>query len=107
MLDNLPLNLRLLKHCPVCQREYKASLVQILSENESGMLTYMTCAFCGAHLLTKLSAMPQGIVGNAILTDLLADEVMPFTAFDEISGEDVLQVHNLLNNKQFIKLLNI
>lgn len=106
MLDNLPLNLRLLKHCPVCQREYQSSLVQILSENESGLLTYMTCAFCGAHLLTKLSARPQGVVGNAILTDLLADEVMPFTAFDEISSDDVLQVHELLNKKEFIKLLN-
>ena len=103
---NLPLNLRLIKHCPVCQREYQQTLVQVLSENEFGLLTHMTCAHCGAHLLTRLSTMPQGVVGNSILTDLQADEVMSFIANDEISADDVLRVHQMLENQELINLLN-
>ena len=105
-MDNLPLNLRLIKHCPVCQREYQRTLVQILSENEFGLLTHVTCAHCGAHLLTRLATMPQGLVGNSILTDLQADEVMSFIAHDEISIDDVLRIHQLLENKQLINLLS-
>jgi hypothetical protein len=105
-MDNLPLNLRLIKHCPVCQREYQQTLVQILSENEFGLLTHVTCAHCGAHLLTRLATMPQGVVGNSILTDLQADEVMGFIAHDEISAEDVLRVHQMLEDKKLINLLN-
>lgn len=105
-MDNLPLNLRLIKHCPVCQREYQKTLVQILSENEFGLLTHVTCAHCGAHLLTRLASMPQGVIGNSILTDLQADEVMGFITFDEISADDVLSVHQLLDNKELINKLN-
>ncbi len=105
-MDNLPLNLRLIKHCPVCQREYRQTLVQILSENEFGLLTHMTCAHCGAHLLTRLSTMPQGVVGNSILTDLQADEVMNFLHQDEVSADDVLRVHQLLEEKKLINLIN-
>jgi hypothetical protein len=105
-MDNLPLNLRLIKHCPVCQREYQQTLVQILSENEFGLLTHVTCAHCGAHLLTRLATMPQGLVGNSILTDLQADEVMGFISNEEISTDDVLRVHKLLEDKQLINLLN-
>lgn len=105
-MDNLPLNLRLIKHCPVCQREYQKTPVQILSENEFGLLTHVTCAHCGAHLLTRMASMPQGVIGNSILTDLQADEVMGFIAFDEISADDVLSVHQLLDNKELINKLN-
>jgi hypothetical protein len=105
-MDNLPINLRLVKNCPVCQREYQHTLVQILSENEYGLLTHVTCANCGAHLLTRLATMPQGVVGNSILTDLQADEVMGFISFEAISGDDVLQVHQMLDKKEFINLLN-
>lgn len=105
-MENLPLNLRLIKNCPVCQREYRQNMVQILSENEFGLLTHMTCAHCGAHLLTRLSTMPQGVVGNSILTDLQADEVMSFLNHDEISADDVLRVHQLLEDNKLINLIN-
>lgn len=109
MVDNfnLPLNLRLIRNCPICQHEFKANSIQVLSENDFGALTYMICAFCGARLLTKLSSMPQGIVGNAILTDLKPEEVMDFSGnAGNIQADDVLAVHQLINDQEFLKQLN-
>ncbi|MFA5126597.1 MAG: hypothetical protein WC465_01180 [Patescibacteria group bacterium] len=104
MIDNynLPLNLRLIRNCPICQREYMAANVQVLSESEFGVLTYATCSVCGAHLLTKFSNLPQGVVGNAILTDLQAQEVLSFAEQLAVSGDDVLAAHQLLLNKELI-----
>lgn len=108
MVDNfnLPLNLRLLRNCPICQHEFNTNSVQILSENDFGVLTYMTCLACGARLLTKLSTQPQGIVGNAILTDLRPEEVIDFAGgADSIQADDVLAVHQLINNQEFFKVI--
>ena len=109
MIDsfNLPLNVRLIRNCPICQHEFKSNAIQVISENDFGALTYMICSACGARLLTKLSMMPQGVVGNAILTDLKAEEVMEFSgSADSIGADDVLAVHKLINNQEFIKQLN-
>ncbi len=105
MLDNynLPLNLRLIRNCPICQHEYQPANVQVLNESEFGVLTYATCSFCGAHLLTKFANLPQGVVGNAILTDLQAQEVLTFAEQLAVTGDDVLAAHQLLNNQELIK----
>ncbi len=108
MADNLnsPLNLRLIRNCPICQHEFKLNAIQVLNENDFGVLTYMICSFCGARLLTKLATMPQGVVGNAILTDLKAEEVMDFAGGAEsVQADDVLAVHKLINNQEFFKAI--
>ncbi len=99
---NLPLNLRLIKKCPVCQHEYKQSMVQVLDESEYGILTYATCVNCGANLLTKFASMPQGVVGNAILTDLKAYEVMDFVNTDELTADEVLAIQQIIYKKELI-----
>lgn len=103
---NLPINLRLIKKCPVCQHEYKQNMVQVLDESEYGVLTYATCINCGANLLTKFSSMPQGVVGNAILTDLKPDEVMDFADTDELTEDEVLAIQQIIYKKELINNLN-
>lgn len=104
-MANFPLNIKLVKTCPICQTEYQQNLMQVLSENETGMLTYVTCTHCQASLLTRFSTLPQGIVGNAILTDLKSEEVMPFADSDALSENDVLDIHQLIIKKDLMKYL--
>lgn len=105
---NLPLNLRLIRHCPICQHEFNQQSIQVLHENDLGALTYMVCGFCGARLLTKLSSLPQGVVGNAILTDLKPEEVLDFVGqADSIQADDVLAVHKLINQQEFFKAIKV
>ncbi len=102
---NLPINLRLIRTCPICNADYQQAAIQVLDESEFGVLTYATCQSCGANLLTRLAAMPQGVIGNAILTDLTPTEVSNFSDSDDLTGDDVLSIHESLANKQLIKIL--
>jgi len=100
MLNNpdMSLNLRLIKKCPVCELEYKKSMIKVLDENESGMLTYASCLSCGASLLTKFATMSQGVIGNAILTDLQAHEVVDFANSNSLSSDDVLNIYDEIDD---------
>ncbi|MBT4850298.1 hypothetical protein HON36_05635 [Candidatus Parcubacteria bacterium] len=99
---NSPLNLRLIKKCPICNVDYQQSMIQVLDESEYGVLTYATCKSCGANLLTKFASLPQGVIGNAILTDLTPQEVLEFADGDGINDDDVLDIQHLLSKKELV-----
>ena len=102
---NHPLSLKLIKKCPICLTDYQQSMVQVLDENEFGLLTYATCAYCGANLLTRFASLPQGFIGNAILTDLIPQEVMDFAVGDDLTADEILTLHEQLKQKDLIKKL--
>lgn len=99
---NSHLGLKLIKKCPVCQADYQQATIQVLEESEYGLLTYASCQSCGANLLTKFSSLPQGVIGNAILTDLKPQEVLDFTTQKGLSADEVLDVQYLLDKKELI-----
>ncbi|MDD5749603.1 MAG: hypothetical protein PHO91_02335 [Patescibacteria group bacterium] len=98
-------NLRLIRQCPICNIEYRQNEIQILDESELGALTYASCQSCGANLLTKFAALPQGLIGNAILTDLQPQEVLEFAAGDDLRADDVLSLYQLISKKELISSL--
>ena len=107
MINNMnsPLNLRLIKKCPICSSDYRQANIQILDESDYGVLTYATCHNCAANLLTKFASLPQGVIGNAILTDLSPQEVLDFAGEEELDADEVLDIQKLLSKKELIKNL--
>lgn len=101
-LNNNPSNLKIVRRCPVCTSEYNQNKIQVLEESEYGLLTYVTCQDCGANLLTKISSLAQGLVGQAILTDLQAAEVLNFAIGDDLTADEVLKIQENIYNKQLI-----
>ena len=95
-------NLRLIKQCPICNTDYIQSQMQVLDESEFGVLTYISCRTCGANLLTKFASFPQGLIGNAILTDLEAQEVMDFANMSELTADEVLEIQQNFMAKDII-----
>ena len=102
---NSPLNLKLIKKCPICSTDYQQSMIQVLDESEFGLLTYASCQRCGANLLTKFASLHQGIIANAILTDLKPQEVMDFSNQADLSADDVLDARYLITKRELIKNL--
>ncbi|MCB9802560.1 hypothetical protein H6761_00885 [Candidatus Nomurabacteria bacterium] len=99
---NHPLSLKLIKSCPICSNVYEQTKIQILEESEYGILTYVTCQNCGANLLTKISTLAQGLVGQAILTDLKASEVMDFAVGNDLEADQVLKMQEMIHQNQLI-----
>ncbi|MFW0862213.1 MAG: hypothetical protein ACKKL6_01370 [Candidatus Komeilibacteria bacterium] len=93
-------SIRLVQNCPVCDRKYQPNRVQIIDEFGNSFLAYLTCNFCHSNLIVKVISMPQGLVGNAILTDLTPEEVLRFSDGAKVSGDDILNVHQSLSNNE-------
>ena len=90
-------SLKLVQKCPVCARDYADGKIDILGENERSFLAYLTCGHCFSNIIVRVMTMPHGLIGNAILTDLTATEVMDFSLEPEIISDNVLEIHQLIN----------
>ena len=89
-------SLRLIQKCPICNQDYGSGRIQILEEEGSSFLAYLTCNFCHSSILVRVMTLPHGLVGNAILTDLASEEVIPFSEENKIVSDDVLFIHDYL-----------
>jgi hypothetical protein len=99
-------SLKLVQKCPVCNNDYHEGRVEILAEGDFGFLAYLTCSVCFSNILIKVMTMPHGMIGNAILTDLSAIEVMRFAAVEDLESDSVLEFHQLINkDSSFIEKL--
>ena len=99
-------SLRLVQKCPVCNSDYSTGRIQILDEEGNSFLAYLTCTHCNSSILVRVLTLPQGLVGNAILTDLASDEVMTFSIEKKITSDEVLAIHDFLSKKgDFIQKL--
>ncbi|MFA4873261.1 MAG: hypothetical protein WC659_04990 [Patescibacteria group bacterium] len=90
--------LMLLRECPSCRSRYTHTSVQVLSANEKGSLVSFTCGECRLDVLVAVSPMPFGLVGTGMPTDCATDEVMRFMDSNEITEDDVIEAHTLLEN---------
>jgi len=93
-------SIRLVQQCPVCNRQYQPGRVQIIDEQGNTFLAYMTCSFCHSNLIVRVMSLPQGLVGSAILTDLMPDEVLRFADEPGVSTDDILYVHQILHTDE-------
>ncbi|PIT90178.1 MAG: hypothetical protein COU22_03665 [Candidatus Komeilibacteria bacterium CG10_big_fil_rev_8_21_14_0_10_41_13] len=102
-------SLKLIQKCPVCNNDYHEGQIEILEENIRGFLAYMTCGFCSSSIIVQVNTMPHGLVGNAILTDLSSVEVMDYAQHDQVLGDNVLEMHQLMGkaNTFLARLRNI
>ena len=90
-------SLKLVQKCPVCNNDSHEGRVEILDEGDFGFLAYLTCSVCSSNILIKVITMPHGMIGNAILTDLSASEVMQFAVTEDLESNSVLEFHQLIN----------
>ena len=89
--------MKLVQKCPVCNTDYHEGRVDILVEGDFGFLAYLTCGICSSNILVKVMTMSHGLIGNAILTDLSAAEVMQFAATEDLESNSVLEFHQLIS----------
>ena len=89
-------SLRLVQKCPICNRDYTEGRIEILAENQHSFLAYMSCSICSSSILVRVMTLPHGLIGNAIVTDLAASEVLGYSEAQSVNSNTVLEIHELI-----------
>ena len=101
------LTLKLLQKCPACQARIPTSGVHILEETENNIIAHLSCGSCRVNYLTYVMNHPQGLVGNAIMTDLNYEEALQFLDTTALTANSFLELYTLIHSPDFIANLQI
>src|SRR3989344_8913223 len=99
------LSLRLIEKCPSCHSLIPHRNINILDETENNLFAHLDCAHCHTKYLTYIVNHPQGLIGNAILTDLTYEETLNFIDLKPIDENNFLVIHKAITTTDFIKEL--
>ena len=95
--------IRLNVRCPICGDVYDWQRLKILGERDQQVLTFIDCAACSTAVLSVLSMGPNGMTAQGLVTDLTLEEVYDYSEEDLIGTDEVLEMHEILeNNPKFI-----
>ncbi|MFH1597526.1 MAG: hypothetical protein ABIB97_00450 [Patescibacteria group bacterium] len=91
--------LKIQSDCPFCGSEYDMQSLHVLEERGSGFLAHLKCMNCHGAVVTLVSMSPLGgLLVTGVATDLQESEVLGFEKGEEVSYDDVINIHGLLEN---------
>lgn len=96
------MHLKLIQKCPGCGTEFDQRRITILMNAEQSVLAHLHCDICSVNLLANVVAMPQGLVGNAILTDLQIDEALSTLETARITEDMFLTLYQEIHSKNLL-----
>jgi transcription elongation factor Elf1 len=91
-------NLENLAKCPICNKKYSQTKILVLEENSNKTTLHVTCGSCKVSSLVFISSGKMGIVSLGMLTDLTTEEARDIFKGEAISVDQVIDVHEYLNN---------
>jgi len=89
-------NLKLVSYCPLCDSHYNLMEAKVLEERDDANLIYIRCRKCQSSILALVLNNPLGVSSVGLVTDLSADEVMKYRQVTDVTEDDVLETHELL-----------
>lgn len=99
------LSLHLMEKCPACRSAIPMQNIHILDETEMNMLAHLSCTRCNNKYLTYIMHQPNGLIGNAVLTDLTYDETISSLGAKRIDEDTVLALYQRTHRPDFINEL--
>ena len=99
------LSLHLMEKCPACRSAIPMQNIHILDETEMNMLAHLSCARCNNKYLTYIMHQPNGLIGNAVLTDLTYNETVSSLDGKRIDEDALLVLYQLVHRADFITQL--
>lgn len=97
---------RFLQVCPLCETSYNPLEARILEEQNDAHLLHIQCRSCLNALLALVMVSHMGISSVGLITDLSFDDVLKFKGDATVTSDDVLNVHNMLeDDESFVRAL--
>ncbi len=70
----------------------------MLDARDDAHLIYLHCNTCGSSIVALITLGEGGAFSQGLLTDLSRDEVMRFHKGEEVTPDDVIEMHKVLTN---------
>ncbi|MBI4280950.1 hypothetical protein HY628_02020 [Candidatus Uhrbacteria bacterium] len=100
--------LRLISCCPLCETQYNPLDSQLIDEQGGSHLFHVTCKKCSHSILALIVFSPAGISSVGLITDLSYRDYMKLRRGEEVSSDDVLEIHELLTKEgEFVKTVSL
>ncbi|MFC1662902.1 hypothetical protein ACFL04_01910 [Patescibacteria group bacterium] len=99
-------DMRVMKVCPSCQTPYYPWQAQVLDEKHDAHLLYVSCHKCGSGQVALVLTGAVGVSSVGLLTDLTSNDVMKFKTGDYVTVDDVLEIHNFLEDVTVSSLIS-
>ena len=96
-------NLKIISSCPACSTKYNSAEIRLLEEKNDSHLVYIKCRKCATSVIALILANHLGVTSMGIVTDLNSEDVMKFRYKDPITTNDVIDLHNFLENRSLIE----
>jgi hypothetical protein len=91
--------LKLVSFCPLCEAHYNPMEAQIVGEADDSHLLHITCRKCQNSIIALVLISSGGVSSVGLVTDLNFDDVLKFRDAADISDDDVLEAHGMLEDE--------
>jgi hypothetical protein len=101
MSNDFPIEgLRLITTCPICNTQYNPVAAKIVEEREGAHLIHIQCRHCGSSIVALVLIGGLGVSSVGLICDLTPEDVSKFKNSKEVSTDDVIDIHQLLEKEQ-------
>jgi hypothetical protein len=101
------LSLKLLERCPSCRASIPSANIHIIDETDTQVIAHVLCPRCAAKHLASITHQPNGIIGNAIPTDLSYTETLSMLEEVPLTDDQVLALYTKIHASNFITELQL
>jgi hypothetical protein len=88
--------LRLVSYCPVCETRYNPMHARVLGKDGETHLLHVQCKKCRNSILALVLVNQVGASSVGLLTDLTYEDVVRFKVNNQVSIDDVIEIHEFL-----------
>lgn len=99
--DSWRKTLKLISHCPVCGKDYKAEAGKLFKNESDARFIHFTCNHCKSHFMAMVMVMPKGTSTVGMVTDLSLKDVEKLHKMLPISVDEAIEAHKFINGPGF------
>ena len=99
--DSWRKTLKLISHCPVCGKDYKAEAGKLLKNESEARFVHFTCHHCQSNFMAMVMMMPKGTSTVGMVTDLSLKDVEKLHKMSPITVDEAIEAHKFINSPDF------
>ena len=92
-------------YCPFCEADLNPVKAKIVDNSADMNLIHIQCNKCFGYIIALVLKTEQGLSSIGLITDLNYTDVYRFIDKPAISADEVINIHQNFNQKNFIKNL--